>query len=98
MCRPETTPTGIPETFDTIITLDVNWSARMAEELPRSQECQPEHLRLAVAAAGAALWAWNVDTDALSMDEHGFDLWGLDWAPHVTFGELSEHIHPADRD
>ncbi len=48
----------------------------MAEELPRSQEWRPEHLRLAVAAAGAALWAWNVDTDALSMDEHGFDLWG----------------------
>lgn len=70
----------------------------MAGELPRSQEWRPEHLRLAVAAAGAALWAWNVDTDAFSMDEHGFDLWGLDWAPHVTFGELSEHIHPADRD
>lgn len=70
----------------------------MSIDLPRAQEWQPEHLRRAVIAAGVALWAWNVDTDAFTMDEQGFELWGLDWAPHVTFGELSEHIHPADRD
>lgn len=70
----------------------------MSADLPRAQVWQAEHLRLAVVAAGAALWAWNVDTDAFSMDEQGFGLWGFDWAPHVTFGELSEHIHPADRD
>jgi two-component sensor histidine kinase len=70
----------------------------VAIELPRSQEWRPEHLRLAVVAAGVALWAWDVDTDAFTMDEQGFELWGLEWAPHVTFAKLSEHIHPADRD
>jgi hypothetical protein len=37
----------------------------------------PEHLRLAVTAAGVALLAWNVDTDVFTMDERGFQLWGL---------------------
>jgi two-component sensor histidine kinase len=31
------------------------------------------------------------------MDERAFDLWGLPWAPEVSFEELSAHIHPADR-
>lgn len=59
---------------------------------------QPEHLKLAVEAAGVALWAWNVDDDRFTMDERGFELWGVPWAETVTFDELSEHIHPADRD
>lgn len=57
-----------------------------------------DHLRLAVEAAGVALWAWNVDNDRLTMDERGFELWGVPWRETVTFEELSEHIHPADRD
>ena len=57
-----------------------------------------EHLRLAVTAAGVALWAWNVDTDQFTMDERGFELWGLPWTSTVSFEELSSHIHPADRD
>ena len=32
------------------------------------------------------------------MDERGFELWGLPWSETVTFEELSNHIHPADRD
>jgi two-component sensor histidine kinase len=61
-------------------------------------EWGPEHLRLAVSAAGIALWAWNVDTDLLTMDARGFELWGLPWSDKVTFDHLSAHIHPADRD
>ena len=57
-----------------------------------------EHLRLAVDAAGVALWAWNVDDDRFTMDERGFELWGVPWSETVTFDELSQHIHPADRD
>lgn len=45
-----------------------------------------------------ALWAWNVDDDRFTMDERGFELWGLPWRDTVTFEELSENIHPADRD
>ena len=59
---------------------------------------QTDHLKLAVEAAGVALWAWNVDDDRFTMDERGFQLWGLPWAETVTFDELSQHIHPADRD
>lgn len=70
----------------------------MTLELPKVHEWQPEHLRLAVTAAGVALWAWNVDSDLLIMDERGFELWGVPWSDSVTFEELSSHIHPADRD
>ncbi|MGZ8300429.1 MAG: HWE histidine kinase domain-containing protein, partial [Rhodoplanes sp.] len=49
-------------------------------------------------AAGLALWTWNVDDDSFTMDEKGFALWGLPWKEHLTFEDLSRHIHPADRD
>ena len=34
-----------------------------------------KHLRAATRAAGVALWSWNVDTDAITMDERAYDLW-----------------------
>jgi two-component sensor histidine kinase len=49
-------------------------------------------------AAGLALWTWNVDDDSFTMDERGFALWGIPWKDQLTFEDLSEHIHPADRD
>jgi two-component sensor histidine kinase len=67
-------------------------------DVPAGYEWQPEHLRLAVTAAGVALWAWNVDTDVFTMDARGFELWGMPWSDKVTFDQLSTHIHPADRD
>jgi len=57
-----------------------------------------KHLRLAVDAAGVALWSWNVHTDKLLMDSRGAALWGVDQGPEVAFADLSAHIHPADRD
>src|SRR5436190_6494023 len=63
-----------------------------------SQIWRPEHLRLAIDAARVALWSWHVDSDRFTMDERAFELWGLPWAEHVAFEELSAHIHPADRD
>ncbi len=57
-----------------------------------------ETLQLAIRAAGVALWTWNVDTDLLTLDERGFDIWGIAHGPAVTFEDLSSHIHPADRD
>jgi two-component sensor histidine kinase len=64
----------------------------------RSHRWKPEELERAVEAAGIALWTWEVDTDAFTMDERGFELWGLPWGASVTFEQLSSHIHPADRD
>jgi two-component sensor histidine kinase len=52
----------------------------------------------AIEAAGVALWAWNVDTDGLTMDLRAYDLWGVERRKQVTFEDLSAHIHPADRD
>jgi two-component sensor histidine kinase len=70
----------------------------MTADSPRTHEWQPEHLALAVRAAGIALWSWNVDDDRFTMDPRGFELWGLPWNDRVSFEELSAHIHPADRD
>ena len=59
---------------------------------------QPKNLVRAVEAAGVTLWSWNVDTDALAMDDHAYDLWGIPRDTEVCFEDLSAHIHPADRD
>jgi two-component sensor histidine kinase len=59
---------------------------------------EPQNLVRAIEAAGVALWSWNVDTDALAMDDHSYDLWGIPRSTNVTFEDLSAHIHPADRD
>ena len=54
------------------------------------------HLRVAADAAGVALWSWNVDTDAITMDERAFSMWGVPKVEPVTFEHLSAHIHPHD--
>jgi two-component sensor histidine kinase len=58
---------------------------------------EPKNLIRAIEAAGVALWSWNVDTDALAMDDRAYNLWGIPQGD-VTFEDLSSHIHPADRD
>ena len=56
-----------------------------------------KHLRAATYAAGVALRSWNVETDAITLDERAYDLWGVSKNQHkVTFEILSENIHPAD--
>ena len=56
-----------------------------------------KHLRAATTAAGVALWSWNVDADAITMDERAYDLWGVSKdEKQITFEILSRNIHPAD--
>jgi hypothetical protein len=43
------------------------------------------NLRLAIEAAGVALWSWNVDNDKLTMDERGYRLWDVPVSEFVTF-------------
>jgi two-component sensor histidine kinase len=58
---------------------------------------QEKHLRAATRAAGVALWSWNVDTDAITMDEPAYDLWEVSKnEKKITFEMLSRNIHPAD--
>lgn len=70
----------------------------MSGQGPGSEVWAAKHLRLAVEAAGVALWSWHVLSNRLTMDERAFSLWGLDWAPEVQFEVLSERIHPSDQD
>ena len=56
-------------------------------------------MRTAIEAAEVALWSWNVDTNEITMDERGFDLWGVSReGPLVSFEDLSVNIHPLDLD
>jgi two-component sensor histidine kinase len=56
-----------------------------------------KHLRAATRAAGVALWAWNVDTDAITMDKSAYELWEVPKNERkITFEILSRNIHPAD--
>ena len=56
-----------------------------------------KHLRAATTAAGVALWSWNVDTDAVTMDERAYELWDVSKTEKkITFEILSKNIHPAD--
>src|SRR6185369_13992892 len=56
-----------------------------------------KHLHAATRAAGVALWSWNVDTDAITMDERAYDLWEVSKdEQNITFEILSQNIHPAD--
>src|SRR3954451_11719793 len=77
-------------------------SLALAITLPASgDETMPvwseKHLRAATRAAGVALWSWNVDTDAITMDESAYDLWEISKAERkITFEILSKNIHPAD--
>jgi two-component sensor histidine kinase len=57
-----------------------------------------KHMRMANEAAGVALWSWNVVTDKITMDERGFNLWGVPRRGPVTFEDLSANIHPQDLD
>lgn len=53
-------------------------------------------LRTAADAAGVALWSWNVDTDAIALDERAYGMWGVSRNGPVTFEDLSARIHPED--
>ena len=50
---------------------------RRVKSEPRTPGWSEKHLRLAIQAAGVALWSWNVDNDDLTMDERAYQLWGL---------------------
>lgn len=70
----------------------------MASEQTDLHSWSDKHLRSAIEGAGVALWAWNVDSDKLRLDQRAYDMWGMPGNTDVTFEDLSSHIHPADRD
>src|SRR3954469_19136821 len=71
--------------------------SRMSSNELRMPVWQEKHLRAATAAAGVALWSWNVATDAVTMDERAYELWEIPkTVQKVTFDILSRTIPPAD--
>jgi hypothetical protein len=56
----------------------------------------PKNLVRAIEAGGITLWSWNVDTDALAMDDHAYDLGALIEALMSVSEDCT--IHPADQD
>ena len=69
----------------------------MTQSVPNMPTWSEKHLRAATRAAGIALWSWNVDTDAITMDEHAYELWEVSKdEKEITFEILSRNIHPAD--
>src|SRR5436190_21101158 len=69
----------------------------MTETIPNMPTWSEKHLRAATRAAGIALWSWNVDSDAITMDEAAYDLWEVPKSERkITFEILSKNIHPAD--
>src|SRR4051812_40093664 len=71
--------------------------ARQPSKDPTMPVWGEKHLRAATRAAGVALWSWNVDTDAITMDESAYDLWEISKSERqITFEILSKNIHPAD--
>jgi two-component sensor histidine kinase len=69
----------------------------MSPDILTMKAWDEKHLRAANRAAGVALWSWNVDTDAITMDERAYDLWEVSKEErNITFEILSQNIHPAD--
>lgn len=66
--------------------------------MPDKSKWDKRHLQFGLKAGGIALWAWDVDSDRLTMDEIGYKLWAVSQKKAVTFEDLSANIHPADRD
>ena len=72
-------------------------SHSLVTSVPNMPVWNEKHLRAATHAAGVALWSWNVDTDAITMDEHAYELWEVSKDEQkITFEILSRNIHPAD--
>ena len=66
---------------------------------PSAAAAKLESAQAQLDAACVALWSWNVDTDAITMDDRAYELWAIAEHDHyITFETLSQHIHPADRD
>ena len=69
---------------------------RRAQEALRDSE---ERLRLALHAAKAGAWSWDIATGAMDWSDEDYALLGLEpGIPAPSYAVWMEHVHPEDRD
>ena len=69
----------------------------MSSDEVSMQVWDEKHLRAATRAAGVALWSWNVDTDAITMDERAYELWEVSKnETKISFEILSKNTFRMD--
>ncbi len=68
-------------------------SARTAADLREAQQ----HVKLAAAATGLAIWNWDVDHNRIWVSREGRPLFGLSREKEISFERFLETLHPDDR-
>jgi PAS domain S-box-containing protein len=68
---------------------------RRAEEALRESEAR---INLAANAANLGLWVWNLRDDELWVTEKWRKLFGFAESEPVNFGQLTQRVHPEDRE
>ncbi|MDB5302431.1 MAG: rpfC [Phycisphaerales bacterium] len=57
-----------------------------------------DHLSLALAAAKLGDWAWDANTDLMTMSEQAAKIFAVPAGTHMTRTSLRDMLHPEDRD
>lgn len=69
---------------------------RRAFEALRKLASRDERLRIAARTAGLSTWEWNAESDRVTLDDLGVDLFGLGVDGRPGTAEFDQHIHPED--
>lgn len=68
-------------------------AARTAVELQESQQ----HMRLAAAATGLAIWNWDIEHDVIWVSRMGRPFYGVSLDDEISFERFLATLHPDDR-
>lgn len=67
--------------------------AELTVELQESQQ----HMRLAAASTGLALWSWDIDRNVIWVSRMGRPLYGVSQDEEISFERFLATVHPDDR-
>jgi PAS domain S-box-containing protein len=76
------------------IARDITDQKRARRELDEASQ----RLKLALDAARLGDWSWDARTDVTEMSETAARIFGIPPGPHMTWEELSNLLHPDDRE
>ena len=83
---------GAPDYFISVVE-DITARRTLGERLAESNR----QLRLALQAAKAGAWDWDVERNQLQWSEENIPLYGLAPQERMTFADWETHVHPDDR-